>query len=182
MNPQAPGCLRSSFEVHGSEFWTCNSSIGSCALSVVARKVRNVACCLSVSRASCAVVLKAELNGHVGSENSARDLLARDRGNVRSLAAAVSQVVRAPGMEARPLRDGTPARPLWLPSGRAAARSRVGALLWPACRRVLPTLLAAVDGHVEQVIAVVHNFDAPRSRPVSLEDLGSLSEVANDMH
>lgn len=48
--------------------------------------------------------------------------------------------VRASGLQARPLGDGASARPHWFPSRRAAASPRVGALLWPAGRRVLPRL------------------------------------------
>src|SRR5262249_42818971 len=99
-----------------------------------------------------------------------------------SSALAAAQVVGASGFESRPLGYRASARPLWLPSGRAAASARVGALLWPVGGRVLPLLLSPVDGQIEQVIAVIHHLDASRSGPVSLEDLGSLPQVAHDMH
>src|SRR5262249_1178838 len=86
------------------------------------------------------------------------------------------------GFETGPVRDGASAWPLWLPSGRATASSRVGAVLWPAGGRVLPRLLASVGGQVEQPIAVVHCLYAARRRPISLEDIGPLSQVANDVH
>ena len=40
----------------------------------------------------------------------------------------------------------------------------------------------SVDGQVEQPIAVIHRLDAANRRPVSLEDIGSLSQVADDVH
>jgi putative ABC transport system substrate-binding protein len=49
-------------------------------------------------------------------------------------------------------------------------------------RRILPRLLPPVDGQVEQPIAVIHSLDAAPRRPVSLEDIRSSSQVANDMH
>src|SRR6202011_4894846 len=55
-------------------------------------------------------------------------------------------------------------------------------LLWPAGWRILPRLLPPVDGQVEQPVAVIHRLDAAYLRPVSLEDIGSLSQVANDVH
>src|SRR5207237_3896045 len=82
-------------------------------------------------------------------------------------------VVGVPGLEARPLGDG-------------ASIATVGVLafrlLWPAGGRILPRLLPPVDGQVEQPIAVIHRLDAAPGRPVSLEDIGSLSQVANDVH
>ena len=54
--------------------------------------------------------------------------------------------------------------------------------LWPAGRRVLPPLLPPVDGQVEQRVAIAHHLDAAPRRPVCLEDFGSLSQVANDVH
>src|SRR5207253_10971771 len=61
---------------------------------------------------------------------------------------------------------------------------------WTACRCTVaasrraspPTSPAAVDRQIEQVIVVIHHLDTSRSGPVSLEDLGSLSEVAHYMH
>ena len=88
-------------------------------------------------------------------------------------APAGSQVVRMPGLQARPLGGGTS-----IGTGNLLALKP----LWPAGRRVLPRLLPPVDGHVEQPVAVIHRLDAAYRRPVSLEDIGSFSEVANDVH
>src|SRR6202034_4068365 len=52
----------------------------------------------------------------------------------------------------------------------------------PAGRRLLPLLLPPVDGQVEQWVAVAHHFDAATRRPIGLEDLGALAQVADDMH
>src|ERR1700675_92039 len=78
-----------------------------------------------------------------------------------------------PGFEARPLGRGT-----------SIGTDNLLAFepLWPAGRRVFPRLLPPVDGQVEQPVAVVHRLDAAPRRPVSLEDSGSLSQVANDVH
>src|ERR1700733_3313453 len=81
-----------------------------------------------------------------------------------------SQVVRIPGLEARPLGGGA-----------SFAAGKILAFK-PAGRRVFPQLLTAVDGQVEQPIAIIHRLDAAYRRPVSLEDIGALSQVANDMH
>jgi hypothetical protein len=54
--------------------------------------------------------------------------------------------------------------------------------LWLADRRPFPRHLPPVDRQVEQSKAVVHSLDAAPRRPVSLEDLGPLSQVANDVH
>jgi hypothetical protein len=89
------------------------------------------------------------------------------------LSAPRSQVVRIPGLQTSPLGGGTSIR-----TGSLLAFKP----LWPACRRVLPRLLPSVDGQVEQPVAVIHRLDAAPRRPVSLEDLGSLSQVANDVH
>src|SRR5215831_4600581 len=95
---------------------------------------------------------------------------------------AGDQIIGMAGFESRPLRDRSSARPLWFPSRGATASPGVGALLRPAGRRVLPLLLSPVYGQIEQVIAVIHHLDASRGGPVSLKDVGSLSEVAHDMH
>src|ERR1017187_1732084 len=83
------------------------------------------------------------------------------------------EVVGMPGLQARPLGKGT-----------SFGTHRVLAfwLLRPAGRRILPPLLPPVDGQVEQPIAIVHRLHAAYRRPVSLEDFGSLSQVANDIH
>src|ERR1017187_264650 len=89
-----------------------------------------------------------------------------------------------PGLEARPLGDGASLRPHWhrWPIGRAAFSPRDGAVLWPTGGRVLPLLLAPIDGQVEQSIAVIHRLYAANCGPVSLEDIRFLSQVANDVH
>ena len=77
-----------------------------------------------------------------------------------------------PGIQAGPLGGGTP-----IGTDLVLAFQP----LWPAGRRVLPHLLPPVDGQVEQSEAVIHCLDAASRRPVSLEDLGSLSQVANEV-
>ena len=47
---------------------------------------------------------------------------------------------------------------------------------------ILPPLLPPVNRQVEQPIAVIHRLDAAPRRPASLEDIGSLSQVADDVH
>jgi len=59
---------------------------------------------------------------------------------------------------------------------------RVGTLLRPAGGRVFPWLLPSVDGQVEQPVVVIHPLDATDRRPVSLEGLGGLLQVASDVH
>ena len=83
------------------------------------------------------------------------------------------QVVGPPGLQARPLGDGT-----------SIGTVRVLAFppLRPAGRRVLPRLLPPVDRHVEQSVAVAHRLDTAPRRPVSLEDTGAVSQVAHDVH
>src|SRR5438034_2541713 len=78
-----------------------------------------------------------------------------------------------PGLQARPLGGGTSIGTEILLAFKPS---------WPAGRRVLPLLLPPVDGQVEQPIAVIHRLDAANCGPVSLEDIGSLSQVANDVH
>jgi hypothetical protein len=86
----------------------------------------------------------------------------------RASAPAGSKVVRISGLQARPLRGGT-----------SISTQRVHNVpLRLASRRVLPRLLPPVDRQVEQPIAVIHHLDAARRRPVSLEDLGPVSQVA----
>lgn len=50
------------------------------------------------------------------------------------LAEARAEIVGVSRFETRPLGDGAPARPLWLPRGGAGAGPRIGALLRPAAR------------------------------------------------
>jgi hypothetical protein len=94
-------------------------------------------------------------------------------GRGRPSAPACSQVVGIAGLQARPLDDGT---------SIDTVRVFAFRLLWPAGRRVLPRLLPPIDGQVEQPVAVVHCLDAAPRRPVCLEDIGFLSQVANDVH
>src|SRR5919197_2978232 len=84
-----------------------------------------------------------------------------------------TQVVGMPGLQARPLGGGTS-----IGTHMLLALSR----LWPAGRRVLPRLLPPVDGQVEQTVAVIHRLDAATRGPARLEDIGSSSQVANDVH
>src|SRR6202043_3361073 len=92
------------------------------------------------------------------------------RFHTRVLAGA--QIVGIPGLQARPLGGGTSIGTDILLAFKP---------LWPAGRRVLPRLLTPVDGQVEQPVAVVHRLAAAPRRPVSLEDIGSLSQVGNDV-
>src|SRR5579863_10007402 len=89
------------------------------------------------------------------------------------LSRAGPQVVRIPGLQARPLGGGTP-----IGTDILLALEPLG----PAGWRVLPHLLPPVDRQVEQPVAVIHRLDAAARRPVSLEDIGSLSQVANNVH
>src|SRR5947209_10272698 len=73
----------------------------------------------------------------------------------RFSAAAGSQIVRIPGLEARPLGSGTSVYSELLLAFKP---------LWPARRRVLPHLLPPVDGQVEQPVAVIHRLDAADRR------------------
>src|SRR5947209_711890 len=84
-----------------------------------------------------------------------------------------AQIVGIPGLQARPLGDGTSIGTEVLLAFKP---------LRPAGRRVLPRLLPAVDGQVEQPVAVIHRLDAAYRRPVGLEDVGSFSQVANNVH
>jgi len=80
----------------------------------------------------------------------------------RGSATAGSQVVRIPGLQARPLGGGTSIGTDTLLACKP---------LWPAGRRVLLRLLPPVDGQVEQDIAVIHRLDAAARSPVSLETM-----------
>src|SRR4051794_41410690 len=83
---------------------------------------------------------------------------------------AGAQVVVAAGGEARPLRCGPPVEPELVAVGPEALR--------PAFRRVLPVLLATVDGHVEQAVRRRYRLDAPPGGPVGLEHPVALAQVA----
>ncbi len=88
------------------------------------------------------------------------------------LAGGGAQIVGPPGLQARPLDDGT-----------SIGTVRMFAFPpWPAGRRVLPRLLPPENCHVEQSVAVAHRLDAPARSPVGLEDPAALSQVANDVH
>src|SRR5476649_2526833 len=88
------------------------------------------------------------------------------------LAGSDAEVVGVTGFEAGPLGGGTSTG-----TGILLAYKPV----WPASRRVLPLLLSPVHRQVVQIVAVVHRLDAAPRRPVSLEDIGSLSQVANEV-
>src|SRR5262249_43471768 len=95
---------------------------------------------------------------------------------------ALSEIVRMAGLQARPLEDGPS-----IGTELSAMLMRMAfvlsiELLRPTRRRVLPRFMSPVDGQVEQPIAVIHRFDAANRRPVSFEDIGFLSQVANDVH
>jgi hypothetical protein len=66
-------------------------------------------------------------------------------------AAVSAQIVRMPGLQARPLSGGTSIDSEILLTFKP---------LLSACRRVLPHFLAPVNGQVEQPIAVIHRLDA----------------------
>src|SRR5262245_8887653 len=83
-----------------------------------------------------------------------------------------SKVVGIPSLQARPLHDGTSIGTVLVLVFRS---------LWPAGWRVLPCLLAPVHRQVEQTVAVIHRLDAAPRRPVGLEDLGSLSQITNNV-
>src|SRR5580704_16117244 len=68
-----------------------------------------------------------------------------------SSAAAGSQVVGMPGLQARPLDNGASIVTVAVLAFRP---------LRPAGRRVLPTLLPPKDGQVEQRVAIAHHLDA----------------------
>ena len=84
-----------------------------------------------------------------------------------------AQVVRIPSLQARPLGDGTSIDTVSCACLSAVAASR------PASP---PTSPAARRPSSRATVAVIHRLDAAPRRPVSLEDLGSLSQVANDVH
>src|SRR5579872_7305794 len=97
----------------------------------------------------------------------------RDSRARRASAAAASQVVRIPGFQARPLSGGASIGTEIL----LALKS-----LWPAGRRVLPRFLPSVNRQVKQAITVIHFLDTAGRRPVCFEHIGSLPQVANDVH
>jgi hypothetical protein len=111
-------------------------------------------------------------DGETRSATVARACTGRCGAGTKS-AAAGAQIVRMPGLQARPLGGGTSIGTEVLLATKP---------LWPAGRRVLPRLLPPVDRQVEQPIAVIHRLDAANCGPVSLEDIRSLSQVANDVH
>jgi hypothetical protein len=86
---------------------------------------------------------------------------------------AGSEVVRIAGLQARPLNNGTSIGTVLVRTFRP---------FWPAGWRIFPGFLPPVDRQVEQPVAVIHSLDAAPRRPLSLEDIGSLSQVANDVH
>ena len=82
-----------------------------------------------------------------------------------------AEVIGAAGGEAGPLRDRPPVETEGL---TVAALER----LWPALGRVLPRLLAAVDGHVEHPVAVPHHLAPAAGGPVRLEHAVAVAQVA----
>src|SRR5262245_61136549 len=92
------------------------------------------------------------------------------RFHTRVLASA--QIVRMPGLQARPLGGGTSIGTHLLLAFPP---------LWPEGWRVLPHLLPPVDRQVEQSVAVVHCLGAAAGRPVSFEHIGPSSQVANEV-
>src|SRR5215212_1180739 len=94
------------------------------------------------------------------------------RGN--QSAAASAQIVGMSSLKAAPMGDR--------PAIRTHALLALTPSLGPASRRVLPLLLPPIDCEVKQSVAVVHRLDAAPRGPVRLENLGSLSQVANDVH
>src|SRR5712692_6837219 len=81
------------------------------------------------------------------------------------------------GMRLR--RSGLDRRPL---GGRAAVQPHLATLGTPALRpalgRILPELLPAVDGPIQQSVRRCHHFVAPAAGPIGLEDLATVSEIA----
>ena len=86
------------------------------------------------------------------------------------------------GGEPRPLRDRPPG--VRGPSGYVGA---VGVrpthpLLRPARRRLLPCLLPAIDGPIEQqAVARCHHLDPAPVRPVGLEDPLTLAQIEDQV-
>ena len=81
-----------------------------------------------------------------------------------------AEVVVVPGPDPRPL------------GGRAAVQPKLATLgaptLRPALGRVLPGLLPAVDGQIQQSVRRRHQFVAAAGGPVGLVDLVTVSEIA----
>ncbi len=75
-----------------------------------------------------------------------------------------AQVVGASGRQSGPLGDGTSV------GAELVAVVVFFPVLRPAGGRVLPRLLASVDGEVHERVAVVHGLDAADGRPVGFED------------
>src|SRR5690349_15435007 len=85
-----------------------------------------------------------------------------------------AEVVGAASREARPLRDWPPVETELLRHRRPAPDR-----LRPALRRVLPRLLAAVDGPVEHQEAVPHHLVAAPGGPGRLEHAVTVPQVAD---
>src|SRR5262245_16655593 len=111
------------------------------------------------------------MTARAGSCRRSFTLAARE--SLAGSAFAGSEVVGMPGFQARPLGGGASVGPhamLAFPP------------LWPAVGRVLPCLVPPVDSQIEQPVAVVHRLDAAHPGPISFEDFGFLSQVANEVH
>src|SRR3954469_20553881 len=80
----------------------------------------------------------------------------------RAPARSGGEVVGVSGLQPRPLGDGASVGPVRVPAVAATP-------LRPAGGRVLPRLLASMNGQVEDAVAVVHRLDAAAARPVGLE-------------
>jgi hypothetical protein len=74
-------------------------------------------------------------------------------------APAGPQIVRMPGLQARPL------------SGGASIGGHAFFDLWPARRRILPRLLPSVDCQVEKPVIIVHRLNAAERGPVRFENI-----------
>src|SRR5262245_15156495 len=85
------------------------------------------------------------------------------------------QLVGPAGFEARPLGDRASVRTPYL---RVLG---VTPGLWPAVGRVLPRLLASVDGHVQQPVGGGHDLDAASAGEVRLEHPLSVAQVADEV-
>src|SRR5262245_50735597 len=82
-----------------------------------------------------------------------------------------AEVVVVPGPDPRPLGGWTAVQPKLATCGTPTLR--------PAFRRVLPELLPAVDGQIQQSVRGCHQFVAAAGGPVGLVDLVIVPEIAD---
>src|SRR6266567_6594027 len=82
-----------------------------------------------------------------------------------------AEVVVAPGLDPRPLGGRATVQPELATFGTPMPRPAVG--------RVLPELLPGVDGPIQQSVRRCHHFVAPAGGPIGLEDLVTVSEIAD---